>query len=506
MRRDLLVEADERAIGGGRVYRFKHVLIRDVVYGSLPKAERSRLHDRYGRWLEESLGERSTEVLEIVAHHAEQAYLLARELGSSEAETLGLRAFDLLFRAGQAASERDDAPAAEGLYGRADSVGRTTPVPRSDWLEVRGWIAGYRYYRDPTAEHVEQLDAITREARSEGPSRILAQLCIATAWHLHNSTERTVEAAELNAEALKIARDADDGRSTARALLQRGVFGYWTGDLAASRAALTEALAHTEEQHAERERSGCLFWLRLVLVQQGDFSEAARHHDAALRSLEARRSHVARLLAGLWAGMFATLVGDYEGAVRALSETRAIQHDLGGGFGPATLWALGEALLRAGDPAAAIGPADEAVSGYASRRQFGQLPMAQAVAAMARARSGDATGARALVEAARAVVLSYDWSAQARVERADAEACEAEGRFERAPALFEKALELIPPAFQHDSHDVRVSLARFLIRQRRPAEARPLLEAARDFYRDPVAFRLRAEVEQLLRQCHEVRA
>ena len=76
VRRDLLVEADERTAGGGRVFRFKHVLIRDVAYGTLPKAERSRLHDRYGRWLEESLGDRSSEVEDIVAFHAEQSYLL----------------------------------------------------------------------------------------------------------------------------------------------------------------------------------------------------------------------------------------------------------------------------------------------------------------------------------------------------------------------------------------------------------------------------------------------
>ena len=509
VRRDLLVEADERAIGGGRVYRFKHVLIRDVVYGSLPKAERSRLHDCYGRWLEESLGERSAEVLEIVAHHAEQAHLLARELGGTEAEALGLRAFDLLFRAGHAASERDDAPAAEGLFGRADSVGRTTPVPPSDWLDARGSLAIYRYFRDPTAEHVEQLDAITGEARSAGPSRILAQLCLATAWHLHNNTDRTVEAAELNGEALTVARDANDGRSTASALLQRGVFGYWTGDLAASRAALTDALVHFEEQQVEREHSSCHFWLRMVFVQQGDFSEGARQNEAALRSLAARRSQVARLLVGLYAGEFAMLVGDYEGGVRALSEARALVHEVGR-FGPMVSWRvswrLGEVLLRAGDPAAAIGRADEAVSAFESRRQFGQLPMAQAVAAIARARSGDATGARALVEAARAVVLSYDWLAKAWVERADAESCEAEGCPERAPALFERAVELIPAPFQYDHHDIGVDFARFLVRQRRPAEARPLLEAARDFYRDPAAFRLRAEVEQLLRQCDEVRA
>lgn len=70
----MLIEADERALGSGRVYRFKHVLIRDVAYSTVPKAERSRLHDRYGGWLEEALGDRKEELTDVVAYHAEQAF------------------------------------------------------------------------------------------------------------------------------------------------------------------------------------------------------------------------------------------------------------------------------------------------------------------------------------------------------------------------------------------------------------------------------------------------
>ena len=132
--------------------------------------------------------------------------------------------------------------------------------------------------------------------------------------------------------------------------------------------------------------------------------------------------------------------------------------------------------------------------------------MAQAMAAIARARSGDAARARELVEAARRTVLGFDWSAREWNEWADAEVCEAEGHPERSQALFERALAIIPPAFQYDATEVRLALARFLIRQRRPAEARGLLEAARDFYQDPAAFRLRAETERLLRQCEQVLA
>ena len=37
---------------GPRAYRFKHLLVRDVAYASLPKSERARLHEAFGQELE----------------------------------------------------------------------------------------------------------------------------------------------------------------------------------------------------------------------------------------------------------------------------------------------------------------------------------------------------------------------------------------------------------------------------------------------------------------------
>ena len=41
---------------------------------------------RYGRWLEDSLADRRTEIAEIITHHAEQAYEYARQLEAPEAQ------------------------------------------------------------------------------------------------------------------------------------------------------------------------------------------------------------------------------------------------------------------------------------------------------------------------------------------------------------------------------------------------------------------------------------
>jgi class 3 adenylate cyclase len=74
----------------GRSLRFKHLLIRDVAYGSLSKADRAALHDRVGALLEAAKADRRDEFSELLAYHAAQSYLLSREL-RLEPDTLAPR-------------------------------------------------------------------------------------------------------------------------------------------------------------------------------------------------------------------------------------------------------------------------------------------------------------------------------------------------------------------------------------------------------------------------------
>lgn len=141
VRRDLLIDSDERGVGGGRVYRFKHVLIRDVAYGSVPKAERALLHDRYCRWYEGTLGDRSEDFIDLIAHHAEQAYLLASEMGMSEAAGLARRAFDRLTRAAAGARSREDWNAALALHRRIAAVADGADLTAREQTEVDGYLA-----------------------------------------------------------------------------------------------------------------------------------------------------------------------------------------------------------------------------------------------------------------------------------------------------------------------------------------------------------------------------
>ena len=71
--RDMLISSDNE------IYTFRHILIRDVAYGTLSRAERVRLHSRIAAWLETATAEHLDEYVELLAYHYREAVVLARQ-------------------------------------------------------------------------------------------------------------------------------------------------------------------------------------------------------------------------------------------------------------------------------------------------------------------------------------------------------------------------------------------------------------------------------------------
>ena len=102
---------------------FRHLLIRDAAYDSVPKAVRAELHERFAEWLDDAAGSLG-EPDEIVGYHLEQAYRYRAELGAVGeperrlAEAAGRR----LAAAGERAYARSDFPASINLLSRASAL------------------------------------------------------------------------------------------------------------------------------------------------------------------------------------------------------------------------------------------------------------------------------------------------------------------------------------------------------------------------------------------------
>ncbi|MDQ6858107.1 MAG: AAA family ATPase [Chloroflexota bacterium] len=497
IRRDLLVEADERALGSGRVFRFKHVLIRDVAYASVPKAERSRLHDRYGRWLEAGLGDRRHEVADIVAFHAEQAFLFARELRPSGAADLGRRALDLLLEAAASAYEREDTHAALNLYERARSVAAAIGATPIENALIAGRIVLVRDALGAARPAVADVDAAIEVATAVAPNTVLPELLALRARLLVDGSGPAAVRPIL-LQALEAARQTGDADLITQALFEVAFNHYYAAELVDMRRVLTEAREHVKRSGSKRTGL-ILFWLGRAAVFQGDLTAASSLVDESIAALPYRSKwfrgieHVARASRAWQQGDPATVL------VEATSG-QALFREVGQpSFIASAGWTMGEAMLDLGDPAGAREVLTEALDLFTRRGQRGQIPEVQARLARALVRLGDVAGARTHAEAAAAIAMPSDLESRFISAIALAEVREAEGDHVEADRLFRDAVDFIEPSGMGTAlAETREQYARFLIRQGRPGEARAQLEMARAFWSDPLATRHRERIDALL--------
>ncbi|GAC1401147.1 MAG: hypothetical protein NVSMB49_14920 [Ktedonobacteraceae bacterium] len=79
IQRDFVIEdADTQVrspIEDDRVFSFKHILIRDVVYNNIPRVRRSQEHARLAFWLEEHTATNQVSFVELLAYHYQQALI-----------------------------------------------------------------------------------------------------------------------------------------------------------------------------------------------------------------------------------------------------------------------------------------------------------------------------------------------------------------------------------------------------------------------------------------------
>ncbi|NND02478.1 MAG: AAA family ATPase, partial [Acidimicrobiia bacterium] len=111
---------------GQTEFMFRHVLVRDVAYGQIPRADRARLHENVARWMEALSVENLAETAAQLAHHYSTAHELRKHLGE-ERPDLAEQAFRFTTLAAEQAANLDGR-AALVLYQQAAD---TAPGKRS---------------------------------------------------------------------------------------------------------------------------------------------------------------------------------------------------------------------------------------------------------------------------------------------------------------------------------------------------------------------------------------
>jgi class 3 adenylate cyclase/tetratricopeptide (TPR) repeat protein len=79
--KEIITPREPPTFAGELEFAFRHVLIRDVAYESLPKTLRAAKHVEVARWAEERSGDKGQELAEVMAAHYLQAVAYREELG-----------------------------------------------------------------------------------------------------------------------------------------------------------------------------------------------------------------------------------------------------------------------------------------------------------------------------------------------------------------------------------------------------------------------------------------
>jgi DNA-binding SARP family transcriptional activator/class 3 adenylate cyclase/tetratricopeptide (TPR) repeat protein len=158
---------------GDHAFRFRHLLIRDAAYDSIPKGARSGLHERHAAWLESKAGERIVEYEEIIGYHLEQAFRYRSNLGPVEPSSreLAHRAAERLGAAGRRAFARSDAPAAVNLISRAAAL-----LPADDPMRV-DLVPNVRVVQGMSG-NLNWAERILTEALETGDARLKAHALV----------------------------------------------------------------------------------------------------------------------------------------------------------------------------------------------------------------------------------------------------------------------------------------------------------------------------------------
>ena len=303
--RGLVLRRSQSRVEGDVEFAFKHVLIRDVAYGTLPRGSRRDLHGAIARFLEET----STDLAGLgwlLAHHwreagevdAARGYLLgaaerARDaLAVEETYDLFTRALDLAatdedrrrirLRRGLALAELED-------YPRADAELAEVLPELSGVEEIEALLARSRatLWTEKTAETFSLAERAVELVRARGPAELeaVAVARLSQAYGMRGNQGDLDRAMELGDRALKLWSGDDRLLELAEHYHMQADVNYWMGsyERALDLSEQTAATGGLEPRSAE-------FLLRgagmegLILAGMGRYEESLAAGDLAIET------------------------------------------------------------------------------------------------------------------------------------------------------------------------------------------------------------------------------
>jgi class 3 adenylate cyclase/tetratricopeptide (TPR) repeat protein len=322
-----LAERDLIRPAEGDRYSFRHILIQEVAYSTLPRSERARLHAEAARWVESTSDGHEDSVAEILAFHYREAAVLSRALdpSSESAAQAGAAAGRWLLKAADVAVAAGAThEAVRHIRSAFDFVDRDR-LPRLHERigDLTAGDSGLEEYRLALSLYKESGAPIDDQLRA-----LAGILGVATRWQGSVGDRMSVEAMnELRAQGREMLDLAQHARSIGRFLASDAFYPFWIQnirdptpeEIAEARASANRAIQIATELDDPELASSALDALGGTSTTVYDWPMAL---DTARRRLkfEARLGFYERLDAHSTVAWMSYLMGDLATADRDSGE------------------------------------------------------------------------------------------------------------------------------------------------------------------------------------------
>jgi hypothetical protein len=240
--RDLIRPAE------GDRFSFRHILIQEVAYNTLPRFERARMHAVAARWVESTSQGREEAVAEILAFHYREAAVLSIALDPTSGTTAAIKASAAKWLqkasevAGAAGATTEAVRHTRAAFEYVDAA--TLPRLHERIGDLTGGDSGIEEYRTALAAYEEHNAPVDDQLRA------LAGMLMVTTRYEGAVADRLSDKSinELRAKGRRLLERATDSRAIARFLTADAFYPFW---LQMERQPEAEEMAEAEET-AER--------------------------------------------------------------------------------------------------------------------------------------------------------------------------------------------------------------------------------------------------------------
>jgi class 3 adenylate cyclase len=261
-RREFVRRQQRSSVAGEHEYAFMHLLVRDVAYGQIPRAQRADKHRLAAEWIESLTPDRSDDRAELLAHHYSNALEYATAAGQDTAV--------LVERARLAL--RDAAERSESLFAFADAARHygaaleLWPPDDPERAKLQFAYASSRNYSEGGGAELFEEARDRLLAAGERPLAAVAEIRLADVRWIEGSGDLSLEHQRRAAE---LVEDAPTSRPKAVVVTNLSRFLMLAGDQEAISVG-RQALAMAEELGFDDLRANALNNIGSARLRAGD--------------------------------------------------------------------------------------------------------------------------------------------------------------------------------------------------------------------------------------------